>query len=289
MIRSNIKRFLKEPLFHFLLIGFALFLLYDVKQGQESIEPNQILVSAKQTQQLVARFKLTKLRPPSKQEQQALIEDYVRDEVFYREAIAMGLDQNDPQLRKQMRMKLEYFLEELSTDTLTDEFLRNYLKQHPEKFQTDAQYTFQQLYINPDNHPTPLAEANDILYRLKNGEDPNTLGDRTLLEPHFLSFTSREIENYFGNEFSTQINQLNTQEWSGPISSSYGLHLIKIDNKLESYLPEFSDIRKDIEREYTVQRRSEQKDQAYQLMRSRYQVVVEPLAGETFFDVSSQR
>lgn len=289
MIRSNIKRFLKEPLFHFLLIGFALFLLYDVKQGQESIEPNQIFVSAKQTQQLAARFKLTKLRPPSKQEQQALIEDYVRDEVFYREAIAMGLDQNDPQLRKQMRMKLEYFLEELSTDTLTDEFLRNYLKQHPEKFQTDAQYTFQQLYINPDNHPNPLAAANDILYRLKNGEDPNNLGDRTLLEPHFLSFTSREIDNYFGNEFSTQINQLNTQEWSGPISSSYGLHLIKIDNKLESYLPDFSDIRKDIEREYTVQRRSEQKDQAYQLMRSRYQVVVEPVAGETSFDVSSQR
>ncbi len=272
---SILKRLIREPLFHFAFAGFLLFVFYDYKQGLQSEAPNRIVVMANQVEQLSARFKLTKLRPPSKVELDALVEDFVRDEVFYREALAMELDQNDAQIRKQMRIKLEYYLEELSTDTLSDELLRTYFKQHPEKFREDAYYSFLQLYINPQQHRDPEAIAKDVLRQLNDGENGETLGDRTVLQPFFPLTTSREIDNYFGSGFSDQLAQLNSNEWAGPIVSSYGLHLIKVTDQVAGQLPEFNFIRKNVEREYKAQQRMEQKDQAYEIMRKRYQVVIE--------------
>jgi len=277
---SIFKRLVQEPLLHFLLVGFLLFLFYDYRQGLQSEAPNRIVVMASQVEQLSARFKLTKLRPPTKVELDALVEDFVRDEVFYREALAMELDQNDAQIRKQMRIKLEYYLEELSTDTLTDELLLAYLEQHPEKFQEDAHYSFLQLYINPQQHQNPDAIAKDVLHRLNNGENAATLGDRTVLQSFFSLTASRDVDNYFGNGFSDQLAQLNNNEWAGPILSSYGLHLIKVTDQVASRLPEFNSIRKNVEREYKAQRRTEQKDQAYKIMRERYQVIIEPAVAD---------
>ena len=280
MTDSKLKRLFQEPLLHFLFAGFLLFVFYEYKQGLQSEAPNRIVVAANQIEQLSSRFKLTKLRPPTAVELDALVEDFVRDEVFYREALAMELDQGDAQIRKQMRIKLEYYLEELSTDTLTDELLLAYLEQNPEKFQEDTHYSFLQLYINPQQHQHPGDIATGILRQLNNGENADALGDRTVLQPFFPLTTSREVDNYFGRGFSGQLAQLNTNEWAGPIVSSYGLHLIKVTDQVAGQLPEFDFIRKNVEREYNAQKRMEQKDQAYKIMRERYQVVIESVVAD---------
>ena len=279
MIQSNIKRLFNEPLLHFLLIGFLLFLLYDLKQGQVSEAPNRIVVTASKIEQLSARFKLTQLRPPVEAELQALIEDYVRDEVFYKEAVAMGLDQNDAQVRKRMRMKLEYFLEELSTDTITDETLENYLNDNADKFQTDSLFAFQQVYINPEKHQGIDVIAKSVLLKLNSGADPDTLGDRTQLPADFSLLSATQINNYLGENFAEQLGQLKTSDsnkWFGPVVSSYGLHLVKVSEYFKGKLPTLSEIRQEVEREYTAQRRVEQKKLAYQVMRERYDIVIEP-------------
>ncbi len=275
MIHFSIKRLLGEPLFHFLIIGFLLFLLYDFKQGQLDDTPDRIVVSENMIEQLSAQFKLTKLRPPTAKEQAALIENHIRDEVYYREAIAMGLDQNDTQVRKRMRMKLEYFLEELPDDTISDEALTSYLENNPDKFQADPQFSFQQIYINPDKHQDAQAVAQALLLRVANGEDPDVLGDATLLQPYFSQASGRIIDNHFGEGVADQLARLSINNWTGPVISSYGLHLVKVSEHIASYLPPLAEIRKVLEREYTAQRRLEQKDQAYQAMRERYQIVIE--------------
>ena len=113
-MRISIKHLWREPLVHFLLIGAALFVLFDMTQEQGGEAPNRIVVSSGQVEQLAAQFKRTWMRPPTQDELAALVENHVREEVFYREALAMGLDQNDPLIRRRMRQKLEFILEDLS-------------------------------------------------------------------------------------------------------------------------------------------------------------------------------
>ena len=108
------------------------------------------MVNSGQGEQVAANFKRTWMRPPTENELNALVENHVREEVFYREALAMGLDQNDPLVRRRMRMKLEFILEDLSSQNVTDEVLSAYLKQHPDKFRSEAQLSFQQVFLNPE-------------------------------------------------------------------------------------------------------------------------------------------
>jgi hypothetical protein len=81
---------------HFLLTGAGLFLLFGLKQTPGEDAPNRIVVSPSQVEQLAARFRRTWVRSPTEDELARLIEGHVRDEVYYREALAMGLDQDDP-------------------------------------------------------------------------------------------------------------------------------------------------------------------------------------------------
>ena len=125
----------REPLVHFMLIGACLFLIFGVTRQDDGDTANRIIVDPGQVEQLAAQFKRTWLRPPRENELVSLIESYVRDEVYYREAVAMGLDRNDPQVRRRMRMKLEFLLEDLTTGEAPDEkTLSAYLQQHADKF-----------------------------------------------------------------------------------------------------------------------------------------------------------
>ena len=126
MSLKSIKNLWREPLVHFLLIGAALFVFYDLTREQGSEAPNRIVMTSGQVEQLSANFKRTWMRPATDAELAALIENYVRDEVFYREALAMGLDQSDSVVRQRMRLKLEFLLEDLSSEDVTDEVLLAY-------------------------------------------------------------------------------------------------------------------------------------------------------------------
>lgn len=132
-MKMSLKNLWREPLVHFMLIGAALFLFYGLTRDVGSEAPNSIVVNGSQVEQLAANFKRTWMRSPTEDELSALVENYVHEEVFYREALAMSLDQNDPQVRRRMRMKLEFILEDLSAEEVTDEVLTTFLQQHPDK------------------------------------------------------------------------------------------------------------------------------------------------------------
>ncbi len=126
----QIQKIWREPLVHFLLIGALLFILFDLTREESGDPANRILVSENQVEQLAAQFKRTWLRPPTEKELAGLIESHVRDEVYYREAVAMGLDRNDPQVRQRMRLKLEFLLEDLTAEEQPDDgVLEAYLRQ----------------------------------------------------------------------------------------------------------------------------------------------------------------
>jgi parvulin-like peptidyl-prolyl cis-trans isomerase-like protein len=276
-MKISIKRLWREPLVHFLLIGTALFLFYDLTRDVGSEPPNRIVVNSGQVEQLAANFKRTWMRPPTEDELSALAENYVREEVFYREALAMGLDQNDPQVRRRMRMKLEFILEDLLSQDVTDEELTTFLQQHPDKFRTEAQVSFQQVYLNPDKRKDLTSDAEKLLASLNGGRAPESVGDPTLVPFDYSLATQSEISRSFGERFAQDAIKLKPGDWTGPVYSAYGGHLLKVSERVDAHMPALADIRALVEREYLVQRRKEQKNLAYQKLREGYQVTIEPV------------
>jgi hypothetical protein len=282
---NSIKRTMREPLVHFLLIGAGLFLLFRFTNGPTGDQQNRIVITPGQVEQMEARFTRTWMRQPTKQEMAGLIESHVRDEVYYREAMAMGLDRDDRTIRQRMRMKLEFLLEDLSAVADPgDDVLTAYLQKHQGKFQVETQVSFRQVYLNPDKHQDMESDAKNMLARLKRGAAPESVGDSTLLQNQYRLATQSDIEGQFGEPFARQLVALAPGAWTGPIYSGLGGHLVKVTERVGGRLPELAEIRSQVEREYLAQRRQELKDMAYRKLRENYEVVIQspsPAGGKT--------
>jgi hypothetical protein len=276
-MKISIKRLWREPLLHFLLIGAALFVFYGLTRDVDGEAPNRIVVTSGQVEQLAANFRRTWMRPPTEEELAALVENHVREEVFYREALAMGLDQNDPLVRRRMRMKLEFILEDLTAGEVTDEVLTGFLQQHPDRFGAEAKISFQQVFLNPDTRNDLAGDAKRLLAGLNGGAEPESAGDPTLLPLDYSLASQSEIARSFGERFARDAIELAPGDWTGPVYSAYGGHLLKVSQRVEARQPALEEIRKQVEREYLAQRRKEQKNLAYQKLRQGYQVTIEAL------------
>lgn len=273
---SRLKALIAEPLLHFLLIGVVLFTVFGLRQNGNSEVENRILVSAGQIDQLSAQFGRTRLRPPTDTELAGLIEGFVRDEVYYREARDMGLDQDDPVVRQRMRLKLEFLLEDLATEATPDDTqLTEFMQRHAARFREEPRLSFTQVYLNPDKRQDLAADAVAILARLNNGAPPEAEGDRTLVRQEYELVPRFEISRIFGENFAQQIVVLEPGDWIGPLISGYGGHLVRVTAKQAGRFPELSEIRKQVEQEYLVEQRRELKNTTYRKLREGYEIVIE--------------
>jgi len=275
---SSFKALSREPLVHFLLIGAVLF--FELRREEGSAAPNRILVDTGQVEQLAARFKRSRLRAPTDIELAALIEGHIREEVYYRQALAMGLDQNDAVMRQRMRQKLEFLLEDLAAEAVPDdEQLTAFMQRHADRFREEPRLSFTQVYLNPDKHQDLAADAMKVLARLNNGAPPETEGDRSLVAQEYLLAPQREITRVFGDSFAQQMVLLEPGGWTGPIYSAYGGHLVRVSTKQEERFPVLAEIRDQVERDYMVERRQELKDITYRKLREGYEIIIEESAG----------
>ena len=270
-----ISRLWREPLLHFLLIGAALFVFYDLTRETVSEAPKRIHVAPGHVEQLAANFERTWSRLPTPEELDAMIEGHVREEVFYREALAMGLDQDDPMVRRRMRMKLEFILEDLSAQDYGDDVLNVYLQQHADRFHSETQLSLRQVYLNPDQREDLAADTEKLLASLNQGANPDTLGDPTLAPRTYQLARPSEIARDFGDEFAREAAALTPGDWIGPLYSPFGAHLVMIDRRIDARLPALAEIRDRVLREYQAEQRKQQKDVAYQKLRETYEITVE--------------
>jgi len=273
----GVKKILREPLVHFLAIGAGLFLLFSLLQDRSAETPARIVVAAGQVEQLAAQFARTWLRPPTAVELAGLIDDHVRDEVYYREALALGLDKNDPLIRRRLRQKLEFILEDLSSvQEPSDEVLATFLQEQAAKFRFAPRISFRQVYLNPARHPDLQSDAEKILAELRLAAPPETLGDPTLLGTEFQQATPYEIGRHFGDAFARKAVALPPgEDWAGPIYSGLGAHLVRVIERKEGRLPELAEIRPQVEREWLAQHRQRMKKIAYQKLLEGYEVIIE--------------
>lgn len=276
-----ILKILREPLLHFIVLGAALFVLFNWTDDTSGRDDNRIVVTPGRIEHLVAGFERTWQRPPTREEVRGLIDGYVREEVYYREALSLGLDKDDTIVRRRMKQKLE-FLTADAAEALepTDEELRKYLEAHPDAFRIEPRAAFRHVYLNPERHGASVEEAaTDLLGRLEAGDLPAegfaALGDRLML-PKELPLSRRgEIERLFGRRFADGVLEIPTGRWTGPVESSYGQHLVYVRERNEARLPALDEVRDLVLREWLNDRRKELEDKFYESLRERYTVVVE--------------
>jgi hypothetical protein len=275
---------LKEPLLHFLMIGAALFLLYGwrgnsalVRGGQPGTPTTQIVVTQDNINQMSNLFVKTWQRPPTAEEQKRLIEDFVRNEIYYREAIAIGLDRDDEVLKRRLRQKMEFIFEDInSVVEPTDEDLTAFMKKHQEKYLTDPQIAFRQVYVSAYKRGKSAdSDARQVLAQLAGGADPDSVGDPTLLEAEVPLSPLWDIKKQFGDEFGESLLNLKSGKWVGPIRSGFGLHLVFVRERQGRRLPDLNEAWEMVKRDWTVERQKELKDAAYAKIRERYTVTVE--------------
>ena len=280
------NKLLKDPLLHFLLIGALLFLIFELIKSPVGIQENNIVITSGDIEALQANFARTWQRPPTESEVSGLIEDRVRDEIAYREAVAMGLDQGDSVIRRRLRMKMELIVEDVAGfSPPTDEDLETYLAEYRESFRQQPQVSFIHVYLNSDKRGARVEDdAREILARLSAAgidADPESYSDPSMLPKELPLYYIKDIGRLFGVDFSRQILEVKPGAWTGPVWSSYGLHLVYVLEHIEGRDPKLDEVRKEVEREWSAMRRKEFKQATYKKLRERYTVIIEETPADT--------
>ncbi len=270
------RRFLKEPLLHFLLIGAALFLYYSQVDDSETGEGEQrIVVSAGRIEQLAYIFTKTWQRTPTREELKGLVDEFVLEEVYYRQALEMGLDRDDTIIRRRMRQKLEFLTDDTSSLVeAKDEELKKYLADNKDSFRQSGTYTFEQAYFNPEKHgddPKAYVETQLAVARVGKKE----IGDVSLLPRSFDKASRQVVDGTFGTGFSKELDKLDVGTWQGPVRSGLGFHLVRIDSKTPGRLPELEEIRPVVVREWSDARRLDIREKMNASLLDGYDIVIE--------------
>jgi PPIC-type PPIASE domain len=276
-----VMKFIREPLFHFLLLGAAIFAVYGLATRHRTDKPGEIVVTQGTLENLVTGFTRTWQRPPTEEELQGLVRDYIREEAAYREALALGLDRNDMIVRRRLRQKLEFLSDELATRTEPgDAELQSFLQTHTWLFQSEPLFSFRQIYFNPQMHGGNLhhdmARTLEDLKRAGSRANTADLGDSFLLERSFEKLSLSDVKKTFGEQFASAVAALPLGVWQGPIESGYGTHLVFVTQRSEGRLPALDEVRDQVRREWLDAKRAEATERFYQAILSRYKVKIEP-------------
>ena len=273
----------REPLVHFLLLGGLLFGLFALVNDEASSKPpNQIEITAADVDRLQERWTKQWNRPPTETELKGLIESNLREEVLYREGLALGLDQNDTIIRRRLAQKMEFLFEDLADQVEpTDEEVKAYFDRNKDKYLLPARVSFTHIYFNVDRRGEGAYDnAKQLLKKLQSNK-PRPIrvsdqGDRFMLGYKYVQKTQQEVANVLGRQFAEKLFKTQKGIWQGPIESAYGVHLVQIHDRTESRLPDIRDVRNKVQLDFLAERRRETNKKIFEKLKARYEIVVPP-------------
>ncbi|TSD86797.1 peptidyl-prolyl cis-trans isomerase [Mycobacterium sp. KBS0706] len=279
---SSRRRWLREPLLHFLLAGLVLFVVYGAfKPGSSQPDaPDRIELTKDDLLQLIIGWSAQMKRPPTPDEMRQLVENSVREEILYREALALGLDKEDTIVKRRMAQKMGFLADDLTTvrDPTTAE-LKAWFEANAERFTLPGRVSFRHLYFSPDRRS---GRARDAATRIREqlagrSADPSAtmgLADRFMFQDYYGDRTLLQVANTFGTSFAQALFKLQPGAWQGPIESGYGWHLIWVDSITPDRVPAFEEVEPAIKDAWTDEQRAESKRKAFDVMRARYEIVL---------------
>lgn len=272
MVADWLKRWLREPLIHFLSAGAAIFVLSSLIGTSVDPSERRIVVTQAKVSQLALNWAQTMQRAPTPVELDGVIRDYIREEVYYREGLRLGLDQDDPIVRRRIRAKMEYMATSQSeTESADDATLNRWLTRNPERYVVGARYAFEQVYIAQG--ADDRARAQSALALLRRGQSIS--GDAIALPSRAGAQALDDVARVYGESFAQAVAHISPGAWSGPIVSGFGLHLVRVNHIVVAAPAKLADVRQRVENDWRSATRRAREEAAYQTLLDGYRIDIE--------------
>ena len=260
-----------EPLVHFLIAGTLIFAFFAWKGGPADPASRTITIDREQQAQLALSFERTMRRAPTDAELDNLIGRHIRDEVLYRDALRLGLDQGDAVVRRRLAQKMDMLAGSRAETALpSEELLNEWLDTHPERFVEEVKYSLDQLWF------AEQGEAQAQLSLVNQGTDWRDLGEAISLPRSVEAEARGELQSRFGKRFLNEIDLLEAgEEWQGPLPSGLGWHLVRLRERQLGEVPPLEVIRQQVENDWRNSTIEQRKEEAYQLLRDAYRIEID--------------
>lgn len=251
---------MKEPLLWFALIGVLLFAADQYRQADTIIVDDGIrarLSNLWQAQMGIA---------PSEAELSSLTENWIREEIFYREALRLGLDQGDTIVRRRLVQKLGFLMEEVDEESITREEIDTYYRENLQRYTLPERFSLSQVFFTNRN------DAGHLLEKLRNGANWREMGEATLLPREFVARSRREIASNMGEAFVKQFDELKRGTWVGPVESTFGFHLVRLEEHHPSAVTPLVHVEKQVLNDLVIAKREQARDEYFQSLLGEYDV-----------------
>jgi hypothetical protein len=281
-VRSSIKRWLREPLLHFLVIGLALFAGYRAlnPEPDRRESSNRIEVTEADRRQLAIAWTAQWRRPPTPEELRGLLESKIREEILYREALALGLEKGDAIVIRRLAQKMEFLAEDVSNvrEPQVDE-LKMWFEKNRERFASPARVSFRHLYFSFDQrHERARDDAVRSMEVLADkpvgAPESEKLADPFMFQDNYGDRLPAQVAGVFGGKFAETLFELKPGAWQGPIESGFGWHLIWVDSMTPGRVPAFEEAEPMVKSEWITEQRAESKRKMFEAMKARYEIIL---------------
>ncbi|MBL6691126.1 MAG: peptidyl-prolyl cis-trans isomerase [Pseudomonadales bacterium] len=277
----------KQPLLHFLVLGALLFVVFEMTAGSGAESDTTIVVDRDRLLEFMQfrskafdaeRFDYILENMPDDRRQE-LINEYVREETLYREALALGLDANDYIIRQRLVQKVEYLARGFDTPSEVDEAA--FYQENRDRYLVPASATFTHVFVSFDNHPTrdaarEVASAlyKELIAKAVTFSGALSYGERFAFHKNYVDRSQEFIASHFGQAFADELFTLPLQVWSPPVESAYGLHLVMISKRSEARTAEFDEVAQNVRFDAEQAAMRERTEEAIREITGRYDVVV---------------
>ncbi len=295
----RLRRFLREPLLHFLVAGGILFGVFGLthRTGPGLASDKTIVVDREsllnflqyRSKAFKPEFFSSQLATMTTAERKDLVDQYVQEEILYREAEAMGLEQGDYVIRQRLVQKMRFLIEDMAEGrtTPTDAELAEYFQKNRKRYAVDPSVTFTHVFFDSSVHGDK--QARELALRLKDKlnasdagfSDAPKYGDRFPFLQNYVERTFDYVASQFGNEFVAELKQDAPSEkhWIGPIRSTYGYHVVLMTRLTDARVPELSEIRSQVADDWLSDRIEDVRSRSMNQLAGRYKIVQKDLGG----------
>jgi peptidyl-prolyl cis-trans isomerase C len=266
-------KILKEPLLHFAVISVFIFILYDVI-GQKQEKTDEITVTLNDINNLKSNWINKWGVSPTEEELNSLIDEHIKEEIFYREALANGLDDNDLMVRRRMAQKIEFILDDNIADKdPTEDDLKNYFEENKSKFIDGKKYSFYQISFLNDS--VKAEKTKSVLTSSSDTSLIKKMNNQTGIPIHFSNKTAEEIDRVFGQNFHDTLSNMQLNQWNGPFQSGYGFHLILVYKITDGTIPDYESVKTRIYESWIQNETKQKRSQMFNELKARYSVKIE--------------
>jgi len=277
------KRLLREPLVHFVLLGAVLFgaaPYFVPARGAAAPPAKEIRLSLEELAQLATLFQAQWRREPTPEEFGRLIENKIQSEILYREALAAGLDKDDEIVKRRMAQKMQFLAEDVAAaKEPTPAELKEWFGKNSVKFALPSRLSFRHLYFSPDRRGARAREdATMALARLAGQPEDSklagSLADPFMFQDYYRDRAPEYLGKEFGPQFAMAVAKLSPGSWQGPVESGFGWHLVFVDTLIPGRVPAFEEVESEVKTAWLGEQKALAWEKTYKAMRAKYTVLL---------------